>query len=148
MTTPRTCWPHAIFGFIGLFAAAVVAFVVWSLKHRADLVAPDYYDQELQYQQRMDAQRRAADLGATVELRWTEGLLEVKLPATPAPTGTLTLYRPSASAMDRHFPIAVDGQGIQRIPLPDLAEGLWKIHVAWSAGGTNYFVERPWVHTP
>jgi hypothetical protein len=44
--------------------------------------------------------------------------------------------------MDRHITFEPDAQGIQLLDASALAPGFWKVRVAWSAGGQDYFLER------
>lgn len=139
----RSPWPRAIAGVYGLFAAAMVAFVVFTTRHPTDLVTPDYYERELQHQDHLDRERRgmaATDYAFRFDER--ERRLALHFPAGPAVTGSILLYRPSDAAMDRTVPIAADAAGEQFVDLAGCAPGLWKIEIQWEQGGVGYFREH------
>jgi hypothetical protein len=62
--------------------------------------------------------------------------------------GELHLYRPSAAGMDRRLPLKPEADGTQILNARDLAPGLWKAQLHWTAGGQDYFVDRRLVLPP
>lgn len=142
MSNASHVWPRAIFGFIGLFFLAMVGFVIYSTRQRTELVAPDYYDQEIRYQERIDATRRAAEAGLAGALRHDAATasLQVSLPGLSA-TGHVAAYRPSSAALDRTWPLALDEAGRQSIGIGDLAAGRWRISLTWYTDHLPHYTE-------
>lgn len=143
MTASRNPWPWAIGIFIGCFALAMASFVVWSLRHRQDLVMPDYYEQDLQYQGQMEAIRRAQALGITNAIALADdgqGLV-IRIPGAAGATGVVSLYRPSSATLDRTWPLELDSTGGQRIPWDGKPEGLWRARVVWQQDGHAHQVD-------
>jgi hypothetical protein len=58
------------------------------------------------------------------------------------PIGELLLFRPADLHKDRLFELALEGDTLQTIDLPDLDPGLWRIKLGWSSGGLEYFLEQ------
>ena len=142
----KNAWPVGIVIFFIVFISGVVGFTVWSAHHRDDLVAPDYYEQELRFQERIDATVRAgmAHLTPTVEYdREASALMLTFAPAeaVQSATGTVTLYRPSDASLDRAFPFDPDPAGVLNIPI-SLARGLWRVRVEWYKRDQTYFAEE------
>ena len=140
-------WPYGIIAVFVVFIASTAAVVAFICQHRMDLVTPDYYEQEIRYQQRLDQMNRTAALGAGARVTFDAGTraLTVQLPeghAAGQPSGRLHLYRPSAAGLDRELALAPDAAGRQVIPAPDLAGGSWRARLHWSAGGQEYFAEE------
>lgn len=136
-------WPRAIFGFIGLFFLAMVGFVVYTTRHRTELVAPDYYNQEIRYQERIDATRRAIGLGRTnvVAHDAAAAAILVSLADSSGATGIVAAYRPASAALDRSWTLDLDAGGRQAIPTAGLPAGPWRISVAWYLAGQSYYTE-------
>ncbi len=141
----KSIWPIGIIAFFIISISSMVAFVVWSTRQRVDLVADDYYEQELQFQQRVDASARAANEGLKPAISFDAAAAQIVLQfATPAAvqsaTGVVTLYRPSDAALDRSFDFAPDETGKQAIAAP-LPPGLWRVKAEWHRNGQTYFAE-------
>jgi hypothetical protein len=136
-------WPYSI---IGVFAVALVAAVVWvgfCIGHGSDLVAADYYEQEVEYQQQMDRLERTRALGAAASVvhEAQSGIIRIRLPqshVSDLTAGAIHLYRPSEADLDRRIPLALDAAGEQRLETGTLAPGLWEIRVQWTAAGQEF----------
>ncbi len=154
-TSPRRWdpWPVSI---ISLFVVAIIGFatfVAFCNRHPVDLVAPDYYDQEVRYQDQMDRVKRTREsaAGAAVSFEPAQKAIVIALPAEHCKTqltGRIDLYRPSARNLDRQFPLAPGPDGLQRIDAADLQTGLWRVRVSWTANRQDYFLDQKVVLGP
>lgn len=130
----------------GLFATGTLTMVGIAINQRTDLVTPDYYARALRQDERMAATANAQALGAgfSAELDG-DGTLHVHWPHAPE-AGTITLYRPANADLDRSVDITSPAQGNshhQRVPLAGMSSGVWRVQVAWTAGGGQpYYAER------
>lgn len=145
MTTSRNPWPWAIGIFIGCFALAMASFVVWSLRHRQDLVMEDYYEQDANHQERMahiaNARRQA---GHTFRYDAATRSFIVTLPAT-ASNALVALYRPSNAALDQELPLDATTLSSGRLSADGLHAGLWRAHLTWIQNGEGQRVEETFV---
>ena len=142
----KNAWPIGIIAFFALFIPAMIGFVVWSTHQRTDLVSKDYYDQEMRYQQRIDAEQRTMTEGAAPKIAHNAaaGRIELRFPASDAlarAQGAVTLYRPSEAALDVKSPLAVDAAGIMHLAATTLQPGLWRVKAEWSVDGKAYYAE-------
>ncbi len=137
-------WPAAIIGFFAFAIAGCAAFVVFCCRHPADLVAVDYYDQEMRYQDQIDRIYRAhASQPMSVQYDRAQQLIVISLPAGHSnAVGTVQLYRPSSSSLDQTMPLQPDSAGVQTINAKSLLPGLWKVRVCWRLGGRDFFREQ------
>jgi hypothetical protein len=138
-------WPVGIAVLCAAYAASMIGFVVFSLGHREELVAPDYYARGIRHDEQMAKVQHAKDLGREGVLAFDEGTLTLTLRLEPGAAGTLTLYRPSAAALDRRFDLHPDASGMQTFALGNCARGFWRARADWSASGAAYFNELPLV---
>ena len=143
----RNLWPLGIIAACALFVAGTAGLIVMACSQKVDLVSPDYYEQELRFQGQIDrAERtRLAAPRATVTYDPATQSITVSLPPAHAArpiTGAIHLYRPSAGALDRSFPLQVDAHGLQSLDAAVLAPGLWKVRVSWTADQQTYYLEQ------
>jgi nitrogen fixation protein FixH len=143
---PRSLWPVAITTFFILAALFLGSFVIYALRQREDLVATNYYENEIRYQQQIDLQNRSQAVAAQVVVTYEPiaNHIVITLPAAQAQgaAGKIRLYRPSDASLDREFPLAPDAAGAQTLDAAKLQPGLWKVRVQWTAGGQEYFVDQ------
>lgn len=141
-------WPVSIVVFFTVAVAGCVSFVAFCNLHSTDLVAPDYYEQELKYQGHIDQVARTRGLGVQVRIIYDAELQRITfaLPGEGAARegveGRMRLYRPSAAGMDREIKLRLDERGTQVIEAAGLGAGLWRVQVWWRAGGLDYYAEQ------
>ncbi|GAA4356517.1 hypothetical protein GCM10023185_20360 [Hymenobacter saemangeumensis] len=144
---PTSFWPYAIIATFVLFAAYIGYMVQQAMRSSVDLVSADYYQQELQHQQRMSALARTAALPAPVEVSHKAEAKELalQLPVTLAAqlsSGKVQFFRPSDKALDFSVPLQPNAQGQQRLSTARLKAGLWRVRLDFEAAGQAYFVEK------
>jgi hypothetical protein len=143
MKTTRNLWPYGIIVMFALFFAGMAGVVVVASTHPEYLVSGNYYEQELKYQGQIDAVARAQKSGAAIVS--ANDFVTVTLPAGQLAqklSGSVELYRPSASELDREFPLTPKAGGSQTLDVSRFTPGLWVVHVRWNAGGQDYFLEK------
>jgi nitrogen fixation protein FixH len=144
-TKTRTIWPYAIIAVFVLFAGYIGYMVQQAMRTTVDLVSPDYYQQELAYQQRMESVARTAALPAPVELRYEAAAQRLTLQLPPAIAGQLVqgeihFFRPSNQQLDFRLPLQTGAQ--QLFSTAKMQPGYWRVRVDFTAGGQPYFVEK------
>lgn len=142
----RSFWPWAIGGYFAVAILGIVIFVVWTTSHKMELVRADYYDHEILFQKQIDAQKRTTALGSQVAIALDDESRAVKLRlpvdhVNAGIEGTAQLYRPSNARLDQKIRLDPDQAGEQTIPV-NLAPGLWRIRMEWSADSVSYFHEQ------
>jgi len=111
-----------------------------------DLVASEYYKDELSYQQVIDARQRAERLSGSVDLRQEGAGLTLYMPKEMEHeelTGSIQLYCPSDAGKDRRFVLHVDDAGRQNIDMDQVKPGRYTVRVRWEGRGEQYYVEEP-----
>jgi hypothetical protein len=140
-------WPFSIIAFFVVALIGCGTFVAYCNRHPADLVAADYYEQEVRYQgqiNRLQHAQQQTDV-ASVTYDTARKCIRLSLPPNSSPaqaTGTIQLYRPSAIKLDRQIKLATDSQGLQTIDAANLAAGLWKVRVSWTVAQQDYFMDQ------
>ena len=147
-------WPLGLVTAFALFITGTGVLIWLSRQANLDLVRPDYYEAESAHDAEQARRQRAAALQPRLRVTVDAAARRLHLQMPPGhhnARGTITLYRPSAAAMDREFPLQPDASGAQELSLRDLAHGLWRLTILWTAAGEEYeetseFVLAPGTH--
>lgn len=138
-------WPYGVIAFFVLLFCGMAAVVVIAATHQDSMVSENYYEQELKFQNQIDSSARATKCGARIDVDTVAMKLLVTVPADQWEenfSGAIDLYRPSSPALDRSFGFQPGRGGVQAINISNLVTGLWLVRAAWTAHGTNYFLEQ------
>ena len=127
----------AFTGFVGF-----ILFLVYSsFQQNIDLVAEDYYQQELAYQQVIDESNNYDALEEQLLVTETPTSIEFIFPHNELQKikGTLTFFRPSNKKDDLFF--KVTGKDLT-VDKTQLVAGLYLIKASWVSGDKKYFREQ------
>jgi nitrogen fixation protein FixH len=147
MKATRNFWPLGIVLAFVLFIGGTAGLIVLASTQKTDLVSENYYEQEIQYQDRIESLARTKELEGRASVAYDSGRQRITL-SLPAEhirakaTGQIQLYRPSATSLDRRIPLAADTNGIQVLDVSGLPKGLWKLRLAWNAAELDYFLDE------
>jgi nitrogen fixation protein FixH len=148
MKTDRNFWPVGIMVFFTAFFAGIAVVLVIASTHQDALVSENYYEQELKFQDQIDAAARTEKTGAKIQYDSAAGKLLIVLPGEQANqiiSGKISIYRASAPKLDREFPLELHIDGTQAIDVSQFTAGPWQIRVRWKAGDQDYFLERKFI---
>lgn len=140
-------WGNRIFLVFVIFAGIIITMVVISFRQNIDLVAEDYYQQEIQYQDQIDRLENSQRLKVLPEFSYIKAKQKGILHFPPElqdddAEGTIYLFRPSDARLDREFILKLNDQGKQTIALDNLLPGFWKVQIQWKQGGQEYYSEQ------
>ena len=140
-------WPVSIIAFFTVALLGCGTFIAFCSRHPADLISPNYYEDEVKYQGQLDRLQhtREAAQQAAVAYDSTRGRITVSLPVDLSgsrPAGQIQLYRPSALNLDRKLKLDLDSRGTQSIDAKTLLPGLWKVRVSWTVENRDYLVDQ------
>lgn len=129
--------------FIGFILFFVISMATQK-KYQYDLVTEEYYQKELDFQQRIDAEKNAKQLKQNIKVKKTAEGLEILFPEVFVPQniqGSIFLYRPSNKQLDFEIPISIS-KSYLLMPDKRLLGGRWNIEINWQYNNTNYFYEK------
>lgn len=125
--------------FISLLTWAVTA----SLKADHHLVTNDYYEQELDYGNRMEEIKNVTNLGAEFAIKQSTKGVEVLFPKHWKPEsvkGNIQFYKPDNIKLDFNQAIAIKN-GVQLIPIEKFKAGKWRVKVLFIKDGKTFYKE-------
>lgn len=138
----RWNWGWSITAVYTVFALATIGFAAFSFTQKVELVTPDYYERELRYDEHARRIHNATLLTEPVRITVNRqsGMLELLFPLN-ASSGTVLLYRPSASGLDRSYSVACDANNAMHINVQSLTRGEWHVQVTWNSNATPLYHE-------
>ena len=145
-------WPLGIITTFAVFICGAAIFITWAVGQSMDLVRKDYDEHEILFQRRINEQQRARHLSAEISVSYDPGRqkLRIGLPPTHAltgATGNIHVYRPSDASLDHDRALNLTSAGTQEIEVTGWRAGLWKVQIAWTANGQDYYHEESIVTT-
>lgn len=134
-----------IIGFIGF----ILFFVVTMTTDKAyshDLVTEKYYQEELNYQQEIEAQKNAEIFIEEIKLQRVNNGLAVHFPKNiKKEKGKVFLYRPSNKHLDFEIPISKSNTYLL-VPDKRLLDGRWNIKILWENNNVKYLIKKELIY--
>ena len=132
-------WGNGIFLSFVLFAAFIIYIVVRSYGENVDLVADDYYAQEINYQQKLQQKANTSKLGEKVLIQQVDGKITLTFPGTQNPKGEIHFYHPSRKLFDKKYSIRLDDENTHYVSRKELVAGAYRVNITWNSDGEEYF---------
>jgi nitrogen fixation protein FixH len=137
-------WGKGIILVFILFVGGIGVMVYKSMSKNVDLVASNYYEKELKYQEQINKINNTNALAVPLKVTVNAESIELEYPPAVSHdiTGEVAFYRPSDSKNDFKIPVKTDNDNKQVISTTSLRKGMWKLKVNWKSGGKDYFNEE------
>jgi hypothetical protein len=137
----RISWGWKIAILYTGFVVLIVTLVFKSLHQHVELVAPDYYEQEIAYQKRIDAGKNQSALSAPVNVHANKEFVLFEFPAEFSARNCKTdiqFYAAANARLDKKFDIDLN-EGKIVINRSDLGKTHYQVNISWVSGGKKYF---------
>lgn len=128
------------------FVVMIGTMVFLTMRQNVDLVSADYYQQELDYQQKLDRMNASNTLAGKPEVRPGKEFVSISFPAEMRGkkiSGRVNFFRPADAARDFNLEISTDSSGAQQIPANKFVSGMYTVQISWTAGEKKYYNESP-----
>lgn len=127
------------------FVGLILTLVFMSYGQKVELVSADYYAQEINFQQKINATNNEKSLsGASITHSINGNSVILKIDSvllTNDFNGTVTFFRPSDSSKDFQLKMNfVNNEQI--IDSKKLIHGAYKLQLSWTSNQKNYFKEE------
>ncbi len=124
------------------FVLFMTSLVVLCFQQDVNLVTPNYYAEELKFQQVIDGQQNNNALSASLTVEDGTDFITVLFPAELGriDSGTVTFYKPDNLKLD--FSVSIKGGLFYQFKKADFGYGLYHVKVSWFTKGLRYFDEQ------
>lgn len=134
-------WGKGILIFYLIFVGFMGWMIYKSVTQDPELVTNNYYQEELNYQSKIDKMKNARDDGQQVTVNNTADGVQLVFPDS-ALSGTVKFFRPSDGSKD--FQLALQSvNGKQLIPFNQFITGKYQIQLDWKSNNREYYQEGP-----
>lgn len=135
-----------VLSFVG-FALIMLTMVMISVNEDVNLVAEDYYTQEIEYEDQIERMKNTRGLveAPTITHNRDTKTITLAFPKALGPDfleGEIYMFRPSDSRYDVKANVELNENFEFSIPIENRKKGLWKIKLLWSNGEIEFYDEK------
>ena len=126
------------------FVLLIATMVSLSISQKVDLVSKDYYEQELQFQNKINLMDRTRLLSEQLSWQVQNDELVLDFPDQfkgQQTSGKVFFFRPSDAVLDKNFELQTDTLNTKRMSIKKLKSGLYKIQINWEVENIQYYNE-------
>lgn len=137
-------WGTGITLVYTIFAVTIISFVVYSFKQRIDLVTPDYYAKELQFQEQIEKEQRTRALKEPLVWERSENTITIQFPTIAginSYSADIQFFNPVNASLDHRVSVMADAGRKALVSLNKLKSGRYAMKVDWAGGDTKYYSE-------
>lgn len=141
----KISWGVGLTIFIIFFLLSTLGVVYYTTTVDVHLVADNYYEKELAYQQKINKTKRANDLSVNLKITDQKDIIKFNFPKQfdfRKIAGIIYLYNPTDEKMDEKINIHLLNGYQQLIPTDNMKKGYWKAEVNWNVGDTLFYTEK------
>ena len=132
-----------IFVSFVLFAIFIASLVAVCIRQDINLVSSDYYQQEINHQQKINLSQNAQSLTIVPEITISGTVVTITYEEfNRLESGELKLLRPSDVNLDRKFKLEASTERQQHFPLVTWQKGLYRASMQWVMDGREYYIEK------
>lgn len=137
-------WFHKLMLVLLAFIGMMTYFVVRSVQTPLDLVTEKYYEEEIQYQTRIEKISNDKKMVDKVVIGVKDQQLQITFPASIQKSevgGNVKLYYAADQKKDQSFKIDIQEGNTQQIDVSKLS-GAYSIQVDWTYKDKSYYTEQ------
>lgn len=134
-------WGTKIAIFYSVFVVFILTMVYMAFGENYELVTEDYYQQELEFQEKIDKSSNAFALDDKLKIVIKDNFVVIKFPPSlSVTTGTINFFRPSDESADFDAEIELV-ENNQTFELSKFIKGKYLVKTDWKTASEEYFQE-------
>lgn len=139
-------WGHGIAIALGLFIIFILSLIFFFTRkwENSEMISDNYYEEELAYQQVIDAKNNAQALPYLPKYQQDAQGIHITFPSDIRPSSNSVrfhLYRTDDARLDVKKEERLSANGILNIPPHILKQGSYTLKVMWEINKKNYQVD-------
>lgn len=128
------------------FIGVIFTMVYISMNQNISLVAENYYEEEMAYEDQIQRIKNNNALLQQIEFKLDRKTYEANFIYPNEirqlfEKGTIQFFRASDSRLDKEFIMTAKSEGGQKIDLNGFRTGLWSIKIKWESKDKEYYKE-------
>jgi len=138
-------WGHKLLLVFVVFGSMMSYMVYRSTKTNYDLVSPEYYKDEIAYQQVIDGTALANRLQVKVTAMQAGSMVTIRFPAEMGAsgiTGSALFYCSYDARRDKKIALQTDVNGVQEVDSRQFVPGYYLLKLSWDWRGRHYYSEQ------
>ena len=138
-------WGHKRTIVIIVFLIVMLGMVLYVSMQRNEMIDDNYYQNEMEYQQIIDAKQNLLNVSTNNLVNQT--FLEVVITLPPGTfekleSGNIELLRKDSKGKDVQLTIVPNGSNRRTIPKTSLLKGMYKSRIKWKNDGKAFYKEE------
>ena len=137
-------WGYRILTIYIIFIAGILFLVFKASSQNQDLVATDYYEQELKFQERIDENARANALSTTIDVKVCDQSLLIAFPAElkgVEVNANILLYCSADKKKDWERTVSTTSAALS-LPIGAGQHGVYDAKITWTANDIRYYSQQ------
>ncbi|MGB0428024.1 MAG: FixH family protein [Flavobacteriales bacterium] len=137
-------WGTGIAIVIIVFMAFILLMVFKATSTNAELHAQDYYNQELDYQTKIDAIHEAKSLKGNLLIEQTKSKIKIDYPSdfeNKTIRGSIHFFKPNNAKLDKRIELK-SRQNSQILDKTKFVSGRYQVKISLESEGTTYYFEH------
>lgn len=136
-------WGHGVIIALVAFMSFILTliFIYARMPETFDLVTEDYYEEEIKFQDEIDAYKAADALKDSVTIKVDEMGVTIKFPKefnNANTKGTLQIYHPSKKMLDIKKDLQLNEDNAMIVPSKVLSPAIYTFKIKWRRDNINY----------
>ena len=134
-------WGTKIAVFYISFVLFIIVMVVMAFGEKYELVTEDYYQQEIEFQDKIDRSANANSLEDKLKIDLKDGHVVLNFPSSNGITkGKINFFRPSDETADFEELIQLE-DNMHKVTLASFKKGKYLVKTSWENNNQKYFQE-------
>jgi nitrogen fixation protein FixH len=121
-----------------IFMLFISTLVYKMINSKVDLVAENYYESGVAYQEKIEKQRNADAIEKQISIYYLDSIQVLNIEIPQINEGKALIYRPS----DKKFDFTVELKSKNAIEFTTRQRGLWKVKLQWKYGNKDFVTEK------
>jgi len=140
-------WGKSLVIAMVLFVSFIAVIVTKAMKERIDLVAPDYYEREINYDQQQAKLTNAEKVSNQLNFNYLSQEQKINISSEKGAVSEVKIefYYPANAKFDKKIKVNIQQNQNQEINIANWQNGLWKAKCQYKIGNDLCFKEFSFV---
>ncbi len=138
-------WGWGITLVLVVFILFMLNLVYKCTQVNVDLVAENYYENEIKYQEQIDREQNSLELKQDIRIIKKDQFIELIYPSDftrEEISGTIQFFKPDDASLDFTLALSATESMSQEVSSLSLKKGWWFVKIRWTYKQVDYYTEE------